>query len=64
VIRRILVVKRSSFGDVVHALPAVTYLRQAAPSAETAAERLLAECRASIRPAVVAAAMAELIRPG
>jgi len=32
--RRILVVKLSAMGDVVHALPAVTYLRKAAPSAE------------------------------
>ncbi|MBE0606022.1 MAG: glycosyltransferase family 9 protein [Deltaproteobacteria bacterium] len=33
-IRRILIVKLSAMGDVVHALPAVTYLRRAAPSAE------------------------------
>ena len=32
--RRILVVKLSAMGDVVHALPAVTYLRKAAPKAE------------------------------
>ena len=33
-IRTILVVKLSAMGDVVHALPAVAYLRQAAPKAE------------------------------
>jgi heptosyltransferase-1 len=33
-VRRILVVKLSAMGDVVHALPAVTYLRRAAPSSE------------------------------
>jgi len=33
-IRRILIVKLSAMGDVVHALPAVTYLRKAAPKAE------------------------------
>jgi lipopolysaccharide heptosyltransferase I len=33
-VRRILIVKLSAMGDVVHALPAVTYLRGAAPSAE------------------------------
>jgi len=33
-VRRILVVKLSAMGDVVHALPAVTYLRRAAPLAE------------------------------
>jgi len=33
-VRRILIVKLSAMGDVVHALPAVTYLRKAAPSAE------------------------------
>jgi heptosyltransferase-1 len=32
--RRILIVKLSAMGDVVHALPAVTYLRKAAPSAK------------------------------
>ncbi|OIP36733.1 MAG: hypothetical protein AUK27_00940 [Deltaproteobacteria bacterium CG2_30_66_27] len=32
--RKILVVKLSAMGDVVHALPAVTYLRKAAPKAE------------------------------
>ncbi|HWS16024.1 MAG TPA: glycosyltransferase family 9 protein [Candidatus Methylomirabilis sp.] len=32
--RRILVVKLSAMGDVVHALPAVSYLRKAAPSSE------------------------------
>jgi len=32
--RRILIVKLSAMGDVVHALPAVTYLRKAAPKAE------------------------------
>lgn len=33
-VRRILVVKLSAMGDVLHALPAVPYLRMAAPSAE------------------------------
>ena len=33
-VRRILIVKLSAMGDVVHALPAVTYLRGAAPKAE------------------------------
>lgn len=33
-VRRILIVKLSAMGDVVHALPAVTFLRKAAPSAE------------------------------
>lgn len=33
-VRRILIVKLSAMGDVVHALPAVTYLRKAAPKAE------------------------------
>jgi heptosyltransferase-1 len=33
-VRRILIVKLSAMGDVVHALPAVTYLRRAAPKAE------------------------------
>ena len=33
-IRRILIVKLSAMGDVVHALPVVSYLRRAAPSAE------------------------------
>jgi heptosyltransferase-1 len=33
-VRRILIVKLSAMGDVVHALPAVTFLREAAPSAE------------------------------
>ncbi|MDP2657848.1 MAG: glycosyltransferase family 9 protein, partial [Candidatus Deferrimicrobium sp.] len=33
-VRRILIVKLSAMGDVLHALPAVTYLRKAAPSAE------------------------------
>ena len=33
-IRRILIVKLSAMGDVVHALPAVAYLRKAAPKAE------------------------------
>ncbi|MGE5285427.1 MAG: glycosyltransferase family 9 protein [Actinomycetota bacterium] len=33
-VRRILIVKLSAMGDVVHALPAVAYLRGAAPSAE------------------------------
>jgi len=33
-IRTILIVKLSAMGDVVHALPAVTYLREAAPAAE------------------------------
>jgi len=33
-VRRILIVKLSAMGDVVHALPAVTYLREAAPKAE------------------------------
>ncbi len=33
-VRRILIVKLSAMGDVLHALPAVTYLRMAAPSAE------------------------------
>ena len=33
-VRRILIVKLSAMGDVLHALPAVTYLRRAAPSAE------------------------------
>jgi heptosyltransferase-1 len=32
--RRILVVKLSAMGDVVHALPLIPYLRRAAPSAE------------------------------
>ena len=32
--RRMLVVKLSAMGDVLHALPAVTFLRRAAPSAE------------------------------
>jgi len=32
--RRILIVKLSAMGDVLHALPAVAYLRRAAPSAE------------------------------
>jgi heptosyltransferase-1 len=32
--RRILIVKLSAMGDVVHALPLVPYLRRAAPSAE------------------------------
>jgi len=32
--RRILIVKLSAMGDVVHALPVVSYLRRAAPSAE------------------------------
>jgi len=32
--RRILIVKLSAMGDVVHALPAVPYLRKAAPAAE------------------------------
>lgn len=32
--RKILIVKLSAMGDVVHALPAVTYLRKEAPSAE------------------------------
>jgi heptosyltransferase I len=33
-VRTILIVKLSAMGDVVHALPAVTYLRKAAPKAE------------------------------
>jgi heptosyltransferase-1 len=33
-VRRILIVKLSSMGDVIHALPAVAFLRIAAPSAE------------------------------
>lgn len=33
-VRRILIVKLSSMGDVVHALPVVSFLRRAAPSAE------------------------------
>jgi len=33
-IRTILIVKLSAMGDVLHALPAVTYLRKAAPKAE------------------------------
>lgn len=33
-VRTILIVKLSAMGDVVHALPAVTYLRRAAPKAE------------------------------
>ena len=33
-IRKILIVKLSAMGDVVHALPAVPYLRKAAPKAE------------------------------
>jgi len=33
-VRRILIVKLSAMGDVVHALPAVAYLRKAAPKAE------------------------------
>ena len=33
-VRTILIVKLSALGDVVHALPVVTYLRRAAPSAE------------------------------
>ena len=33
-IRRILIVKLSAMGDVLHALPAAAYLRKAAPSAE------------------------------
>jgi len=33
-VRRILIVKLSAMGDVVHALPVVSYLRRAAPSAE------------------------------
>jgi heptosyltransferase-1 len=33
-VRRILIVKLSAMGDVLHALPAVTYLRKAAPKAE------------------------------
>ena len=33
-VRRILIVKLSAMGDVLHALPAVTYLRRAAPKAE------------------------------
>jgi heptosyltransferase-1 len=33
-LRRILIVKLSAMGDVLHALPAVPYLRKAAPSAE------------------------------
>jgi len=32
--RKILIVKLSAMGDVVHALPAVTFLRKAAPAAE------------------------------
>jgi len=32
--RRLLIVKLSALGDILHALPAVTYLRRAAPSAE------------------------------
>jgi len=32
--RRILVVKLSALGDIVHALPAIDYLRKAAPGAE------------------------------
>jgi heptosyltransferase-1 len=33
-VRRVLIVKLSAMGDVLHALPAVPYLRTAAPSAE------------------------------
>ena len=33
-VRRILIVKLSAMGDVLHALPAVPYLRKAAPKAE------------------------------
>ena len=33
-VRRILIVKLSAMGDVLHALPAVAYLRKAAPKAE------------------------------
>ena len=33
-VRRILIVKLSAMGDVVHALPAATFLRRAAPKAE------------------------------
>ncbi|MGB7631478.1 MAG: glycosyltransferase family 9 protein [Candidatus Deferrimicrobium sp.] len=33
-VRRVLIVKLSAMGDVVHALPVVSYLRRAAPSAE------------------------------
>lgn len=33
-VRRILIVKLSAMGDVLHALPAVPYLRKAAPAAE------------------------------
>lgn len=33
-VRRILIVKLSAMGDVIHALPAVPYLRKAAPKAE------------------------------
>ena len=33
-VRRILIVKLSAMGDVLHALPAVQYLRMAAPAAE------------------------------
>ena len=33
-VRRILIVKLSAMGDVLHALPAVTHLRKAAPTAE------------------------------
>ena len=33
-VRRILIVKLSAMGDILHALPAVTYLRKAAPSVE------------------------------
>jgi len=33
-VRKILIVKLSAMGDVVHALPAVTYLRKAAPTVE------------------------------
>ena len=30
---RILIIKTSSLGDIIHALPVLEYLRQAAPSA-------------------------------
>ena len=33
-VRRILIVKLSAMGDVLHALPAAAYLRRAAPKAE------------------------------
>jgi heptosyltransferase-1 len=44
-IRRILIVKLSAMGDVLHALPAVTHLRKAAPKAEIdwAVDRRFAE---------------------